>query len=274
MNLKFGWLHRPTGNSLESIGRNVTEYVTIELMAAGIDVQYFYTKEEILNSDLNFYATAGTLWHDELYTILKQDTKQLNVNDSGHVLINGNNLYNFIPLINWGLSHQYIFDDNTENFKDTFEDRGDIFDCCICSAGGSTANLITKNVRLSPDAKIFIVDISKVSLDKCRERLGDNFEFILLDLFDITAVEKFVQNISCNKALWFASNIFNYINTSMIYDTEIRRKKQNDFINILSKQSVDWYVSLHTADAESIKNKSVKELKLLERSLTILPWHS
>lgn len=276
MNLKFGWIHNPLGNSLDTISQNITEYITVELLAKGINVQYFYSVDEALISNLNFYASVGTLFKDDIYKNITNNTKNFNINTSNYVIFDNNSLYNSLSLINRALTHQDYFVNNTERFETTFEDRGTIFDCCICSAGGETATLVSKNVKLTPGAKIYVVDISENSLNRCKELISGNYEFVQLDLFDTTEVEKFVTTINTKNALWFASNIFNYVNTSLIYDNSVRRRKQQDFITLLSKQKTKWFVSMNSVDSVLIKNQPVNDLLYLKENqgLNVLPWVS
>jgi hypothetical protein len=195
-------------------------------------------------------------------------------------MIDQDNIYDNIPRINQALTHTEYFQTNTEMFEWTYEPTDTVFDFCVCSAAGDTALKVADKVNLSSKAVIYVVDISSTSLEKCQSLIKskdypiDKFKFVLLDLFNVEQVTEFLKQFTHGTGLWFASNIFNYLTTALIYDYRVRYQLQQDFIRLLFNQSATWFVSMSNVNADIIKNKSVSDLLICDMiNLKILPWH-
>jgi hypothetical protein len=274
----FGWIDRGGDNrSLNNICLNITEYTTVELLNRGIDVRYYRSISDAIADSVNFYAYIGTLFDVKIYK--DSNLNQLNVNTSEYCMIDQDNIYDNIPRINSALMHTDYFQTNTEQFDWTYEPTADVFDFCVCSAAGDTAIKVAQNVNLSSEAVIYVVDISSVSLMKCEELLQSNgcsmdkFKFISLDLFNLTQISEFLKQFKSGKGLWFASNIFNYLTTSLIYNYQLRLRIQQDFIKLLVNQPATWFVSMFNVNSVLIKNKSASSLLVCNPiNLKVLPW--
>jgi hypothetical protein len=306
--MKFGWLHAEVSNkSLLNIIKNVTEYVTVELLSRGFEVNYCYSIEEAEHNDM--YATIGTLFDDKLY----KDPVH-SVDNSDYILLSPKTLYDNIGFINTMLSPYKHFVGNTENLFHTCKDTNKIYDLCVCTAGGVTPLIVHNYVNLTSDATIIVVDYSNVALGMSekivnswdmvedlnnfidRNKLIDDpyvylgkyqdngsilkknsdYKFLYVDLFDKDSIRKCLSHIeNGTTGLWLASNIFNYITTSLLYDVDLRHSKQIDFIELLSTHSVDWDVGLVTSGSGTFLSNA-KDLLTVKvyKDLDILPWRS
>ena len=303
--MKFAWVHTEIQNrSILNMVRNVTEYVTVELLTKNFEVVYCNTVAEARDSDM--YATIGTLFDDKLYKEPVQD-----VDNSNYVILSHTNLYDKIGFVNTMLNPYKHFVGNTENLFDTCKDNGKVYDVCVCSAGGVTPLKVHNHIRLTDDATIIVVDYSKVALDMSTKIVGDwdmsenlnifinrnkliddpyvylgeyhsdgeplikhsNYKFIYVDLFDVDSIRTCLESIQGKNGLWLASNIFNYITTSLLYDVDLRHSKQQDFLRLLSNHSTEWDVGLVTSGS-GLYLDSAKVLKdiVLFNKLQVLPW--
>jgi hypothetical protein len=200
---------------------------------------------------------------------------------------------------------------NTENLFDTCKDNKKLYDVCVCTAGGVTPLKVHNHVNLTDDATIIVVDYSRVALDMSNKIIDDwdmsenlnifinrnkliddsyvylgeyhddgnplfkcsNYKFLYVDLFDIDSIRSCIESIQGKDGLWLASNIFNYITTSLLYDLDLRHAKQQDFLQLLANHPTDWDVGLVTSGS-GIHLDSAKVLKdiMLFNGLAVLPW--
>jgi hypothetical protein len=277
--MKFGWIIKPFENrSIKNLCYNLSEYTTAELLSKNIEVRIFNSEIEAINDDVNLFAEIGTLFLYELYDTITQDTKLFNINKSNFLIFDRHNLLNNLHKINEAVDHRNFFIENTEEFKYTYTDRGTVYDCCVCSAAGNTPTKVLDNVNLSSTGIIYVVDINQQALDLARTKITDTsrFRFVHLDLFNTDGVEEFLKTITSKNNLWFVSNIFNYVNTSLIYDYSLRFSKQQEFINSLAADNNNWDISIYTADCNAIQNTPASQLVNLDKTidLEILPWVS
>lgn len=303
--MNFAWLHYDIANHSElNFAKNITEYITIELLGKGHTVSYCYSETEANNFDM--YAKIGTLFHDDVY---KNSVK--NINESEFVLFTPDKLIDKASYINYLLNPQKHFVDNTENLNDFAKNNGKQYDVIVCTSGGVTPLKVPVFFNLTKNATILVADYSVVSLNICRkiidqwdmtedlnefinkhkviddERLylgkysylGElkkhtNYKFMFVDLFDINSVNECLKKIEGKTGLWLASNVFNYITTSMIYDVSTKHQLQQRFINTLANDGIEWDIGLNTAGSGVYKCTPAKTLNNLtvHEGLKILPW--
>jgi hypothetical protein len=93
-------------------------------------------------------------------------------------------------------------------------------------------------------------------------------------LFDVDSVKQCLSLHQGKTGLWLASNIFNFITTSLLYDVETRHTKQHNFIEVLANDSTDWDVGINTTASGIYKNANAKLLRdiKIDKNLSILPW--
>lgn len=304
--MNFAWIHEDIKNNTHlNFARNITEYITVELISKGNNVYYCYSEEEAKKYDV--YAKIGTLYSHKIYT---NDIKIKNINESDMVFFTYDKLVEKISFINSLLNSQRHFIGNTENLND-FCNLDKKYNIIVCTAGGVTPLKIPADFHIDKDTTIVVADYSLISLNMSKKiieewdtkedlnqfvnkhKLIDNdilyfgkhdyhgklkkhskYKFVYVDLFDIDSVKKCLNSLEGTNGLWLASNIFNYITTSMLYDVQLRHEIQQQFINLLANDKINWDIGLNTAGSGAFKNESAKtlsDIKIYE-GLKVLPW--
>jgi len=277
--MKFGWVINSIDNrSIENLCFNLTEYVTAELLSQNIKVEIFKSKQDAIDNNVNMFAEIGTLFSDSIYDQLNKDTIAFDINTSEFLIFDQYNILKNLHRINEAVDHRNFFVENTEEFENTYIDKGIIYDCCVCSAAGDTPNKILNSVNLKPESIIYVVDINSQALELAKTKIKNlsQFRFVHIDLFDTDRVKEFLKSVTSKNNLWFVSNIFNYVNTSLIYNYDLRFHKQQEFINLLASENTDWDISIYTTDCRGFQNTPSRQLSELKSTidLKILPWVS
>ena len=277
--MKFGWVITSINNrSIESLCFNLTEYVTAELLSQNINVEMFKSKQDAIDNNVNKFAEIGTLFSDSIYDQINEDTISFDINNSEFLIFDQHNILKNLYRINEAVDHRNFFVENTEEFENTYIDKGISYDCCVCSAAGDTPNKIFNSVKLKPESIIYVVDINSQALELAKTKIKNlsQFRFVHIDLFDTARVKEFLKSVTSQNNLWFVSNIFNYVNTSLIYDYDLRFHKQQEFINLLAAENNNWDISIYTTDCRGFQNTPSRQLSKLKNTidLEILPWVS
>ena len=306
--MKFAWIHKHIENkSIENLARNATEYITVELISRNIEVLYCDSLDTALSLGAEIFATIGTIFNQGLYDC---NIRPLNVNESEYVLLDITD-ENQIGFLNKMLSPFRHFVGNTEVFNELYTSTLEkTYDVCVCSAGGTTPLQVLNNINLSHESTILVVDYSLAALHMSKkiieewdeiedlntfinkhkltddptvylgEHMNDvvlkkhtHYVFQHLDLFDISQVEECLKSLNGSTGIWLVSNIFNYITSAILYDTKLRHRKQQTFIEVLNNDKIKWDISLIPAAGTAIFSSSEDLLSLtIYDKLKILPW--
>lgn len=248
---KFIWIEKDYNNrSLNNLAKNITEYNTAMLLNRGFEVEY----ETKVSAD-DDHAVVGTLFANSplsAYTV--EDLEVIN-------MLSDFNIY---------------FKHNTEDLFDIGEHKG-TYDCLVSLAAGDISTKLPDHIGGVDNH--YIVDISSTAIKNSNKYFKNFFEkevtnFQQLDFFNTANVKDFLSNISGTKGLFIVSNCFCYAPTSLFYDTEVRLKKQNEFINLLVDDKIDWYVDIVTADGATFRNIAARDLLdyKMTNKLKVLPW--
>lgn len=251
MNEKFTWVSKDYGNrSLDNLSKNITEYNTTMLLTKGFDIQ-FADSAPVEGK----HAVYGTLFVDtpiDHYTVKD------------------------IKVVNFLSEHNVYFKHNTEEIIDVGHHKG-TYDCLVSlAAGASPIELID---RIDPIKKHYIVDISTTAIKETNSYFKELFikektEFEQLDFFNLDNVKQFLSKLEGSKGLIIISNCFCYAPTSLLYDTKLRLKHQNDLMDVLANDKIEWYVDILTADGITHRNVLAKDLvnQSMNKQLNIIPW--
>jgi len=249
---KFYWVEKDYNNrSLNCLAQRVAEYYTADLLLDNYEVAY---TTEIPN--------------DAEYAIVGQFGISAQAKEK--------NFYFFVHdthLINDIFNYNIYFPQNTEHLEISSGLKGS-FDCLVSLGAG---NMITTNpvdIGLTT-ANHYVIDISPTAIHKSMNLYKDSAtNFTQLDIFNLEAVKSFLSTCNGTRGFFVVSNCFRYIINSLLYDVELRLKMQNDFINILANDKIDWYVTMFTADGTyypCVRAKDIQDKKIDNR-FKVLPW--
>ncbi len=244
---QFTWIRKDYGNrSLNELSKNITEYNTAMLFNRGYQV-YF--------SDAGGDAVEGTLFVNTPMSYLTVEN---------------------LEVINFLSDHDVYFKHNTEDMPDVGIHKG-TFDCLVSLASGDISFKLPQHIGLIGNH--YIVDISSVAIKESINYFNEFFikeksNFEQLDFFNLDNVRQFLKKVRGTKGLMIISNCFCYAPTSLYYDTELRLKKQNQLIELLVNDRIDWYVDIVTADGISYRTVPAIELlnKSIDKQMRVIPW--
>lgn len=178
-------------------------------------------------------------------------------------------------VINFISDHNIYFKQNTEVEIDNIKNSE--FDCLVTLASGNSFYSIPDKIGFQ--GHHYVVDISPTAIKESNKILDSLFvkyksEFYQLDFFNIDNVKKFLQNVKGTKGLLILSNCFCYMPTALIYDTEARLDKQNEMLEVLANDKIDWHVDIMSATGKTYRNVSVKQLlnEPMPDDFKVLPW--
>lgn len=251
---KFYWIDKDYQNeSLNNLAKRVVEYNTASLISDGFEI--VYSSSAPLDNSIS--CEVGRIEVSQ-----QADEKEFYYSVADVNIIN--------DIFNYNL----YFVNNTENpLMITNELRG-TFDCLVSLAAG---NMIERNpelVGLVGDNH-YVIDISPTAIHKSMGLYKDmSLDFIQVDIFNIDAVKEFLKTCKGTRGFFVVSNCFCYIVNSLLYDVNFRLKMQNEFIEVLANDKIEWYVSMFSADgtyyhcnkASDIRNKN------LDKQFEALPW--
>jgi hypothetical protein len=232
--------------SLNNLARRLAEYHLAELSLDKVDVQYSTS----IPDDNSRFIEMGKL--------SQREEVPFTVNDL-HII---NDIFNY-----------NLYFENNNDLALSVGDHWGTFDCLVSLAAG---NMIATN----PDAigltgKHYIIDISPTAIHVSMGIYKNiNASYRQVDIFNKQSVKEFLATCEGSKGFFVISNCFMYIVNSLLYDVKLRLKMQNELIDILANDKIDWYVFINTADGNSYPCVSAKELqnKKLDNKFNILPW--
>jgi hypothetical protein len=87
-------------------------------------------------------------------------------------------------------------------------------------------------------------------------------------------VKEFLKTCKGTRGFFVVSNCFCYIVNSLLYDVNLRLKIQNEFINVLANDDIEWYVSMFSADGTYYRCDRAIDIqnKILDKNFKELPW--
>jgi hypothetical protein len=248
----FYWVEKDYCNrSLNGLAQRLAEYFTADLLLA--DYHVGYLAEIPVDSE---YAMIGQVGisakaREKNFGFLVSDT---------HLI---NDIFNY----------NIYFPQNTEKLDITPELKG-TFDCLVSLGAGEMIETNPIDVGLTTDNH-YVIDISPTAIHKSMGLYKDTVtNFTQLDIFNCSAVKRFLSTCEGTRGFFVVSNCFRYIINSLLYDVELRLQMQNEFIEILANDKIDWYVTMFTADGtyySCVRAKDIQNKKLDER-FKILPW--
>jgi hypothetical protein len=249
---KFYWVEKDYNNSsLNGLAQRLTEYFTADLILDNYEV--IYTNE--IPNDTE-YAMVG-----QVGISAKAREKNFGFFVSDTHLIN--DIFNY----------NIYFPQNTETLDIDPNLKG-TFDCLVSLAAGAMIETNPIDVGLTT-SNHYVIDISPTAIHKSMHLYKETVSnFTQLDIFNRDAVNKFLSTCKGTKGFFVVSNCFRYIINSLLYDVELRLKMQNEFIEILANDKIDWYVTMFTADGTyypCVRAKDIQNKQLDER-YKVLPW--
>jgi len=249
---KFYWVEKDYNNrSLNGLAQRLAEYFTADLFLEEYTVEY--TTEIPTDAEYAMIGQAGisAKAREKNFSFLVSDTY----------------------LINDIFNYNIYFPQNTEKLDIAPEMKG-TFDCLVSLGAGEMIGTNPIDIGLTTDNH-YVIDISPTAIYKSMGLYKDTVtSFIQLDIFNCDAVKNFLSTCNGTRGFFVVSNCFRYIISSLLYDVELRLKMQNDFINILANDKIDWYVTIFTADGtyySCVRAKDIQDKKLDER-FKVLPW--
>lgn len=249
---KFYWVEKDYQNaSLNSLAQRVTEYNTVDLILNNYEVLY----SAAVPTDGSEFEYIGKLQVGEA-------AKNFNYSVSDIFVVN--------DMFNYNL----YFPTNTEPKLNIPNELVGTFDCLVSLASGNMLQTSPADIGLTTNNH-YVIDISPTAIHKTIGLYKESAtSFTQLDIFNTNAVKEFVENCKGTKGFFVVSNCFRYIISSLLYDVKLRLKLQNDFINVLANDRIDWYVTMFTADGEYYKCVRAKDIqnKILDNRFKVLPW--
>lgn len=251
---KFYWVDKDyQNNSLNNLARNLTEYYTADLLSQGYEVEYSVE----VPTDESEYQPIGKLGINS-----KAYKKGFDYCVSDVHIINS--------IVNYNL----YFKNNTEDKLIIPEKLKGTFDCLISLASGDMIETNPIELKFLGNNH-HVIDISPTAIHQSmgiyRESVSS---FKQVDLFNKLAIKNFINECQGTRGFFVVSNCFFYIISSLLYDVQMRLKMQNNLIEILANDKIEWYVSIYTADGEH--HHCVEASKLVDKSLDerfyIFPW--
>ena len=243
MRQKICWLAKDYQNdSLNTLAKRVTEFHTAMLLNDNFDVEYSCEKTTDTQIEI------GKLFLDKEYTV------------------------NDLHVVNDILNFNVYYDQNTEVSTVVNTQHYGTFDCLVSLAAGNKPNDTPKNIGLTTNNH-YIIDISPTAIHKSFGIHKDISSFTQLDIFNIQAVKEFLASCSGTKGLFVVSNCFVYYPSCLIYDVKLRLQAQEQFINALANDKIDWYVEMVAADGTGYGCVNAKDVRSnLDTRFGVLPW--
>lgn len=240
MKKDFYWIHKDYANaSLNNIAQRLVEYHSA-FMINDFNIHYVFE-----NDSYEHYATVGTIFLDEEYTVEN------------------------LEIINSLMNYNVYFKRNTEDPIDYPTDKN--LDFIVSLAAGDLKN--SKFEQLNR----YIIDISPMALEKSKSFLEvPTSNFFQIDLFNTLQLEKFINTVDGNRGMLYVSNCFLYIPNCILFDIHVRLAKINDMLDVLRKDSKTWYINLVTPNGDHLNNvcvNSISKIKLNDE-FRKLPWIS
>lgn len=232
--------------SLNNLARRLAEYHLAELSLEGIDVRYSTS----IPSDNSRFIEMGKLSRREEVTFTVNDL---------HII---NDIFNY----------NLYFENNNDPGLLVGDHRGS-FDCLVSLAAGNM--VVTNPDAIDLKGNHYIIDISPTAIHTSMGIYKNiNASYQQVDIFNNKSVKEFLTTCKGSKGFFVISNCFMYIVNSLLYDVKLRLKMQNELIDILANDKIDWYVFINTADGNYYPCISAKELqnKKLDTRFKILPW--
>jgi len=192
-----------------------------------------------INFDTHTGIPIGTIFLDEEYTV--EDTDVLN------------------SLLNYNV----YFKKNTDD--KILTDLN--FDSAVVLASGSSP--------LQVDAKNkYIIDISPRALEKTKDFLDlPASSYYQVDLFNLDQVRNFLQVCTGNTGIFCMSNVFLYLPNCIMFDSKVRLKKQNQIIELLANDKINWHVDIVTVNGNHIQAPAEQLVDIkLDKKFEVLPW--
>jgi len=249
---KFYWVEKDYNNrSLNGLAQRLTEYYTADLLLENYKVEYV---TEIPNDEE--HAIVGQVG---ISAKAKEKNFSFFISDT-HLI---NDIFNY----------NIYFPQNTEKLDVTSVSKG-TFDCLVSLGAGEMIETNPIDVGLTT-TNHYVIDISPTAIHKSMGLYKDAVtNFTQLDIFNRDAVKSFLSTCKGTKGFFVVSNCFRYIINSLLYDVELRLQMQNEFIEILAKDKIDWYVTMFTADGTyypCVRAKDIRD-KTLDERFKVLPW--
>jgi hypothetical protein len=245
---EFFWIHRDYNNrSLNQLAQSVTEYNTALLLNKGYDVAYCYnTPDDHLES-----AEIGTLFPNTESALTVEAVYAVN------------DIFNF----------NLYFSQNTEDRISVPDEHLNTFDCLVSLAAGNKIENNPIDIGLT-SSNHYVIDISPTAIHKSNEIYKHISSYTQVDIFNTDALKQFLSSCKGTKGFFVASNCFLYMVNSLIYDVKLRLKMQNQFIEILANDKIDWYVEIDSADGKFFNCARAKDIcnKELNEKFKALPW--
>lgn len=232
--------------SLNNLARRLAEYHLAELSLDNIDVQYSTS----IPADNSRFIEIGKLSQREEVTFTVDDL---------HII---NDIFNY-----------NLYFENNNDLDLSVGDHWGTFDCLVSLAAGNMVATNPDTIGLTGNH--YIIDISPTAIHASMGIYKNiNASYQQVDIFNKQSVTEFLATCEGSKGFFVISNCFMYIVNSLLYDVKLRLKMQNELIEILANDKIDWYVFINTADGNSYPCVRAKELqnKKLDNRFKILPW--
>jgi hypothetical protein len=245
---EFFWLHRDYHNrSLNEMAKSITEYNTAFLLNKGYEV---------------FYCTNGAdpqLEQAEIGSLFPTTDLDYTVKDT-HIV---NDIFNF----------NVYFTKNTEDRIQVPAKHYKTFDCLVSLAAGDKIDKNPIDIGLLGNNH-YVIDISPTAIHKSMGIYKAITSYNQLDIFNTTELKQFLATCKGTKGFFVVSNCFLYSVSALIYDVKLRLQMQNQFIEILANDKIDWYVEMDSADGEFFNCVRAKDIqnKKLDKRFKALPW--
>jgi hypothetical protein len=245
---EFFWLHRDYHNrSLNEMAKSITEYNTAFLLNRGYEV---------------FYCTNGAESHleqAEVGSLFPTSELSYTVKDT-HIV---NDIFNF----------NVYFTKNTEDRIHIPGEHFKTFDCLVSLAAGDKVDKNPIDIGLLGNNH-YVIDISPTAIHKSMGIYKEVSSYSQLDIFNPDELKKFLATCKGTKGFFVVSNCFLYSVSALIYDVKLRLQMQNQFIEILANDKIDWYVEMDSADGEFFNCVRAKDIqnKKLDKRFEALPW--
>lgn len=250
----FYWIDKDYGNeSLNNLAKRLVEYNTSDLVVEGYDIVY----SDTVPNDGSPYSEIGKI---EISPQAVEKGFNYTVSD--------------VNIINDIFNYNLYFVNNTEGRLRVDQDLYGTFDCLVSLAAGDMLKHNPQDIGLKENNH-YVIDISPTAIHKTMNLYKDlSSNFIQLDIFDPRAVTEFLKGCKGTRGFFVVSNCFCYIVNSLLYDVKLRLKLQNQFIEILANDKIEWYVSIFTADGtrhHCVRAKDIRNQQL-NKKFEALPW--
>jgi len=251
---KFYWVDKDYQNeSLNNLAKRLVEYNTANLISNGFDVLY---STEVPN-DGSPYSYVGKI---EVGDAIDEKGFNYTVED--------------IDVINDIFNYNLYFVNNTEDPLLIKDELKGTFDCLVSLAAGDMIKRNPEAIGLVGNNH-YVIDISPTAVHKSMNLYKDlSKDFIQVDIFNIDAVKEFLKTCEGTRGFFAVSNCFCYLVNSLVYDVNLRLKIQNEFIDVLANDKIEWYVSMFSADGTDYRCDKAVDIqnKILDKNFKELPW--